>query len=140
MISILLYIVLGYLSGSILFARIAAGLFHKNTILTESADANPGTSNAFVYGGFWCGIFTLSGDLLKGFLPVYLFLHTQHASALPFSFILAAPVLGHAFPIFYQIQRRQRNRRQFRLSARTIARTSASCHTDLLFFVFYTDF
>ena len=40
---------------------------------------------------------------------------------------------------FLQIQRRQRNRRQFRLSARTIARTSAGCHTDFLFFVFYTD-
>ncbi len=104
MISTLLYIVLGYLSGSILFARIAAGLFHKNTILTDSADANPGTANAFVYGGFLCGIFTLLGDLLKGFLPVYLFLHTQHASALPFSFILAAPVLGHAFPIFYRFK------------------------------------
>ncbi len=104
MFSTLLYIVLGYLSGSILFARIAAGLFHKNTILTESADANPGTANAFVYGGFLCGIFTLLGDLLKGFLPVYLFLHTQHASALPFSFILAAPVLGHAFPIFYRFK------------------------------------
>ena len=68
-----LYILLGYLSGSVLYARIAAKVFHKPQLLQCSPDQNPGAANAFQYGGFWCGVFTLSGDLLKGFLPVFLY-------------------------------------------------------------------
>ena len=59
-------ILLGYLSGSILFARVSMALLHKGYILTASKDGNPGTANAFRYGGFLCGTLTLSGDLLKG--------------------------------------------------------------------------
>lgn len=100
------YILLGYLSGSILFARIVGRLFHKDEILNESTDGNPGTANAFVYGGFACGILTLAGDLLKGFLPVYVFLQSQVTVEFSqnFAFVLAAPVLGHAFPLFYRFQ------------------------------------
>lgn len=100
------YILLGYLTGSILFARIAGRLFHKNDILSKSTDRNPGTANAFVYGGFTCGILTLTGDLLKGFLPIYLFLQSQTAGELSqnFAFVLAAPVFGHAFPLFYRFR------------------------------------
>ena len=68
-----LFVVLGYLSGSVLFARVLAGLMGKD-ILTTSKDENPGTSNAFRYGGFACGAGTLLGDFIKGFLPVWLFL------------------------------------------------------------------
>ena len=39
--------------------------------MAESPDKNPGTMNAFTYGGFRCGVFTLCGDLFKGFLPVF---------------------------------------------------------------------
>lgn len=100
------YMLFGYLTGSILFAHIASSIFHKDEILNESPDKNPGTANAFVYGGFTCGIITLTGDLLKGFLPIYLFLQSQTAGELSrdFALILAAPVLGHAFPLFYRFQ------------------------------------
>lgn len=106
MISALYYMIFGYLSGSILFAKIAAKLFHKENIFTDSTDGNPGTANAFVYGGFFCGLLTLAGDLFKGFLPVYLFIRSQplSTSPLPMAMILAAPVIGHAFPLFYKFQ------------------------------------
>ena len=67
----LIYICLGYLSGSILYARIFAGLFHRENMFEQSRDHNPGTANAFMYGGFWCGLLTLVFDVLKGFFPIY---------------------------------------------------------------------
>ena len=60
-----LYIIFGYLLGSILFARLGGLIFKKTDIMAESPDKNPGTMNAFTYGGFRCGVFTLCGDLLK---------------------------------------------------------------------------
>ena len=94
---------LGYLSGSILFARLWAGLLGKE-ILKGSKDENPGTSNAFRYGGFLCGLGTLLGDLLKGFLPVWLYLNGPESGSAPtlaLALVAASPVVGHAFPVFY---------------------------------------
>lgn len=100
----LFYMLSGYLSGSVLYARLIARMLKKGDILEKSKDGNPGTANAFLYGGFLCGLLTLAGDLLKGFLPVYLFVHAQ--PVIPFGFqlalVMAAPMLGHAFPLFYR--------------------------------------
>ena len=99
----ILYIAVGYLSGSVLFAELAAGLFGKKELLQRSEDKNPGTVNAFRYCGFWCGALTLAGDLAKGFLPVYLYMRSAAPAgrwALPL--VMAAPVIGHIFPIFHR--------------------------------------
>lgn len=53
--AILTYTLFGYLCGSILFARVAAALFHRDKEYLESEDGNPGTANAFRYGGISCG-------------------------------------------------------------------------------------
>lgn len=70
MLTSLCFTVFGYLSGSILFARVYAGLFGKD-LITDSKDGNPGTSNAFIYGGMACGILTLLGILSKEFCPFF---------------------------------------------------------------------
>lgn len=104
MSKILFYAGAGYLSGSILFARLFESIFKKE-IVKVSPDQNPGTFNAFRYGGFQCGILTLICDLLKGFLPVFLYLQTgvpEKEAGL--AFVLAAPVVGHIFPIFYEFK------------------------------------
>ncbi|MCI7130266.1 MAG: glycerol-3-phosphate acyltransferase [Lachnospiraceae bacterium] len=101
------YILLGYLSGSVLYARLFTRLFGKEAMLERSRDHNPGTANAFMYGGFWCGLLTLICDIGKGFLPVFLFLRTAkvvHTGELAIALVLAAPVLGHVFPVFYRFQ------------------------------------
>ena len=59
MLRTVLFICMGYLSGSVLYALVFAKIFHKGDILEQSSDHNPGTANAFMYGGFWCGLFTL---------------------------------------------------------------------------------
>lgn len=101
------FAVMGYLSGSILFANLAVRLLNKKPFLRLSKDGNPGAANAFRYGGAGCGMITLFGDLLKGFLPLRIYIQsggefTEH----PFlaAVIFAAPVLGHAFPVFYGFQ------------------------------------
>lgn len=98
-----MYIVLGYLCGSVLFARIAASLLQKGDVAAQSEDGNPGTANAFLYGGFWCGVLTLCGDLLKGFLPVQMYLRgaVPEAAGLGLLCVVIAPVMGHIFSVFH---------------------------------------
>ncbi len=98
-----IYIALGYLCGSVLFARVFAYLLCREDITARSADGNPGTANAFIYGGFWCGILTLCGDLLKGIIPVQMYLKGAdlNACGMEMIFIIIAPVVGHIYPIFY---------------------------------------
>lgn len=104
MLNLLLFTLFGYLSGSILFANIAASLYKKE-ILICSCDNNPGTANAFLYGGFWCGLTTLIGDLLKGFVPVSLYLRITNGIYTPGLFIiLSAPVIGHILPVFFHFK------------------------------------
>ncbi|MGI5969588.1 MAG: glycerol-3-phosphate acyltransferase [Lachnospiraceae bacterium] len=99
----LLYIIAGYLSGSILSARICSS-FMKKDILIYSNDNNPGAANAFTYGGFFCGIITLFGDILKGFLPVYCYLLNAGGMSFNLTLVLAAPVIGHILPVFYHFK------------------------------------
>ena len=104
MLRTVLFVCMGYLSGSVLYALVFAKIFQKGDILEQSSDHNPGTANAIMYGGFWCGLFTLLFDVLKGFFPVYLFMRYGNAvEAGPFTTALAiaAPVIGHTFPVFY---------------------------------------
>lgn len=101
------FILFGYICGSILFARIWARLFKKEDMIERSRDRNPGTANAFMHGGFWCGLLTLLGDVLKGFVPVFLFTHYAAGagqSAAAMALVTAAPVLGHIFPVFYKFR------------------------------------
>lgn len=96
------FVLLGYLSGSVLYAKVFGQLFGKD--ITEHAkDHNPGTANAFMRGGFWCGTCTLLCELLKGIIPVMLFRHHMAGSGYQqfwLALVLAAPVLGHIFPLF----------------------------------------
>ena len=95
---------LGYLSGSVLYAQLFTRWLAGKDLTEISDDRNPGTTNAFRYGGFRCGVLTLVCDLLKGFVPVHLFLaNPAHPMQEPFLFALAlaAPVIGHAFSVFH---------------------------------------
>lgn len=104
---ILGFVLLGYLSGSVLYARVFAHLFGKEKMLENSRDKNPGSANAFMYGGFWCGLLTLICDIGKGFVPVFLFIRAAEQlrpGVFATSMVLAAPVIGHVFPVFYRFR------------------------------------
>lgn len=94
----LLCTIFGYLSGSILYAYWLPKLLCGKDILANTTDGNPGTANAYKNGGFFIGTLVLTCELLKGFLPVFFAYRITTAESLLFVPVLAAPVLGHAYP------------------------------------------
>ena len=99
-----LFTLLGFVLGSTLFAYWIPKLLKNIDICTLPDDHNPGVSNAFMYGGFLCGILSLICELAKGFIPVYLGQKCLDINSLLFVPVLVAPVFGHAFP-FLQKQK-----------------------------------
>lgn len=100
-----LAIMIGYFSGGLLFAYFIPKAIKHVDITKESDDHNPGTFNAFKYGGFWCGIFALLLELFKGFAPVYAASKFIDANDVLFVPVLLAPVLGHAYSPFFGLKK-----------------------------------
>lgn len=119
------FMLAGYLLGSILFAPIFGWLIKKKDILKDTKDWNPGTANAFMEGGFACGMLTLICDMGKGFLPVFLCRHMENTflggilwkpaelvwgcrpeavRVLGMALVLLAPVLGHIFSLYHRFR------------------------------------
>lgn len=98
-ITCIFFSIAGYLSGSILYAYWIPKILFQKDICALSPDGNPGTANAFVYGGFRAGILALLLELFKGFFPVVLALRTLDIDTPYMIPILIAPVFGHAFPL-----------------------------------------
>ena len=96
--------VAGYLLGSILFAPFFVQLFRNLDLEASSKDGNPGTANAFIKGGFWCGSLALLGDMGKGILPVAFFVRAVPQPGLWLLPVMLAPVLGHAYPLYRHFQ------------------------------------
>ena len=97
----LFFILVGYLSGSILYAYLLPKYICHIDIMKDSDDHNPGTFNAFALAGTQVGILVIALELLKGFLPIWLASHILDTRRWMFAFVLCAPVAGHAFPLFY---------------------------------------
>ncbi len=85
-----------------MFGVIIPKLFHKD-ITSESVDKNPGAVNAFTYGGFWCGVLTLAGDMAKGFVPTLLYqLYVRDSAPLILTaLVIVSPVIGHILPLYF---------------------------------------
>lgn len=96
----LLFIAAGYCCGSILFAYFLPKILYDVDITEISDDKNPGTHNAFKYGSKMVGTEVLILELLKGFLPVFLGTQFLDVSNNVFAAVMAAPVLGHAYPLY----------------------------------------
>lgn len=96
----LFYIVLGYLSGSILFSYYLP-LWLKGLDVTKGTpDGNPGAFNCISKAGWPIGLAALACDVLKGAIPVFLAARTPIREEWVFALIIAAPVVGHAWPLF----------------------------------------
>ena len=96
----ILFSLLGFILGSIHFAYLVPVLIKKVDIREIPSDHNPGVANAFMYGGFFCGLISLILELAKGFVPVFIAQYFLDIHSLLFVPVLVAPVLGHAFPFF----------------------------------------
>lgn len=90
----------GFLSGSVMYCWIIPKFILDKDICVLSEDHNPGASNVFKSCGVFWGIFCLSLDLLKGYIPVRLACNYLDSGHFLFAFVLASPVLGHAIAPF----------------------------------------
>lgn len=94
------FILAGYLLGSIMFAWYLPLWIKRVDIREVSDDGNPGTANAFKHAGVFVGSLVIVCELGKGFVPVFLAHRYLEAERLLFALVMAAPVAGHAFPVF----------------------------------------
>ena len=92
----------GYISGSIPFGKII-GL--RNGIdIQNTGSGNIGFANAVRVLGWRAGIYVLIGDVLKGFIPVYIVSNLHNTSQLLILAVGAAAILGHVYPVWLQFK------------------------------------
>lgn len=98
------YTILGYVLGSIQFGYLIPHWLKDVDVRKLSRDGNPGTANAFLFGGFFCGCLVLFFDLTKGALPLFLAARNVDMTDMAFALVMAAPVVGHAYPVFEKMK------------------------------------
>ncbi|PIS28229.1 acyl-phosphate glycerol 3-phosphate acyltransferase [Candidatus Saganbacteria bacterium CG08_land_8_20_14_0_20_45_16] len=95
------FILLAYLVGSIPFSHIFPKLKGKD--VSQAGSKNIGATNALVVAGPIMGALALLGDILKGYLPVFLVLRYN-----PFPwvviFVALATIVGHDFSVFLKFK------------------------------------
>ncbi len=96
----LFFMVIGYLMGSILYGYFLPKYLKKMDIEAVSADHNPGTANVMKHAGLPLGILCLILDIGKGYLPVAWAGRVVPPVNCLFAGIMAAPVVGHAYPFW----------------------------------------
>lgn len=96
-ILILLFPLLGYLSGSLPFSVWVTRMV-KDVDVRDSGSGHATTTNTIRQAGFGAGALVLILDLTKGFLPVWLTL--KHAPAWLVPLTAACVVVGHCWPLF----------------------------------------
>ncbi len=96
----LFYMAVGYLMGSLLFSYFLPKYFKNIDVEKESMDHNPGTANVMKHAGLPLGFLCLLLDMGKGYLPVFWAGKVLPPVSLWFAGVMAAPVLGHAFPFW----------------------------------------
>ncbi len=97
-------VVFSYLLGSCLFSQWLPMLLQKKDIVSISDDRCPGSANVFTHCGWKLGFVCLTLDMAKGFLPVFLGLRYAGWQSYLFSLLMLAPVLGHAWSIFFRFR------------------------------------
>lgn len=99
MIVELLMVIIGVLSGAVMYSYYIPKWILKKDIRKNTTDANPGGYNAYsAHKGI--GLVCILLDMLKGFIPVYLFVRIKGIETPWITFMVLAPVLGHAFTPF----------------------------------------
>lgn len=104
--TILIFIILAYLLGSVSFAVIASWIFRLPDPRTFGSK-NPGATNVLRSGNKIAAVFTLLGDAGKGLLAVLLAQYLAPVLDLDNKVVAAVALLvylGHIWPVFFQFQ------------------------------------
>lgn len=95
----LLLVLAAYLLGSISSAVIVCRVLGLPDPRSQGSN-NPGATNVLRIGGKKAALLTLTGDLLKGFVPV-LAARLLDAPPLILALVGLAAFLGHLYPVFF---------------------------------------
>jgi len=104
--TMMVFILLAYLLGSISFALVASWIFKLPDPRTYGS-RNPGATNVLRSGKKAAAVLTLLGDAGKGWLAVTLAQHFAVTSGLGGEAVAAAALavlLGHVFPVFLRFE------------------------------------
>lgn len=99
----LLFVLLGYLLGSIPFGLILANLIGR-TDVREQGSGNIGATNVSRVAGPLAGILTLVMDTAKGAVSVLLAARFSDNASSAMMFAGLAALLGHCFPVWLQFK------------------------------------
>lgn len=99
MLTTFLFVVLGYLAGSISTAIIVCRIMGLPDPRSEGS-RNPGATNVLRFGGKKAAAITLAGDFLKGLLPVLL-ARLAGIDDPGLALTGLAAFLGHLYPVFF---------------------------------------
>lgn len=99
MITIIIFIVIAYLCGSLSSAIIVCKLLNLSDPRIEGS-GNPGTANVLRIGGKKAAILVLFGDAFKGFIPVIV-ARIFNIEGIALGLVALAAVIGHIYPIFF---------------------------------------
>jgi len=96
-----LLIIISYLFGSIPFAYILTSIFGYGDI-RKIGSGNVGATNVLRTGKKSLAIAVLTLDILKGFLPITIFLHYSEldSNSSYLFFIGSISIIGHIFPVW----------------------------------------
>jgi acyl phosphate:glycerol-3-phosphate acyltransferase len=97
-----LFIPVAYLLGSVSCAIITCRVMGLPDPRGQGS-GNPGATNVMRIGGKKAAGITLFGDMLKGFLPVFL-ANSLGLSSLLLALVGLAAFLGHLYPIFFGLK------------------------------------
>jgi glycerol-3-phosphate acyltransferase PlsY len=95
----ILFIVAAYLIGSISTAIVVCKLMGLPDP-RSGGSGNPGATNVLRIGGKKAAAITLFGDMLKGFIPVFIASFFD-LNPIAFALIGFAAFIGHLFPVFF---------------------------------------
>ncbi len=98
----LLYILAAYLLGAISTAIITCKLMGLPDPRTVGSK-NPGATNVLRHGGKKAAIITLLGDMMKGFLPVFVVSLIQDNNTV-IALCGVAAFLGHVYPVYFKFK------------------------------------
>ncbi len=95
-------IAFAYLIGSVSSAIMVSRMFNLQDPRNHGS-CNPGATNMLRTGHRTAAILTLTGDLAKGYLPVYLAIQLQ-LHPLSIGLVGLAAVMGHLLPVYFQFR------------------------------------
>ena len=102
MITIIIFGIVSYLIGSLSSAIIVCKFLSLPDPRTQGS-LNPGATNVLRIGGKTAALITLAGDMLKGFLPVFIG-HLIDIDGFSLGLIAGAVFLGHLYPVFFKFR------------------------------------